>query len=297
MFVPNSLSTIQYSIVLSAFTFTVVAMLATVVFVFFVQPNVAKRYRTTLVISALIAVVAGFHYFNLRTNFIASYQLADDQYVATGQLLGSSYRYIDWLLTVPLLVTQMVLILDIPARRRRSLVARSAVAAALMIGLGYPGEISDDVLMRSLWGFASTVPFTYLLSIMWDELSDGATKQLPHIRDLYRGARLLLLASWGFYPLVYLLPIVGMQGALIAEARLFVGVQLGYTLADITAKIGFGLMLYLIAQAKTDVIEGDGTPGAFAMLDEYAWSTENWGSQPREEQPLPAQPTDRELRW
>ena len=272
-------------------------MLATVVFVFFVQPNIAKRYRTTLIISALIAVIAGFHYFNLRVNFTASYELANGEYVATGRLLGSSYRYIDWLLTVPLLVTQMVLILDVPLRRRRSLVARSAVAAALMIGPGYPGEISSDTLTRSLWGFASTIPFTYLLSIMWDELSDGATKQLPHIRDLYRGARLLLLASWGFYPMVYLLPIIGLQGSLIGRDWLFVGVQLGYTLADITAKIGFGLMLYLIAQAKTDVIEGDGTPGAFAMLDEYAWSTENWDARSRAEQPLPAQPADRELRW
>ncbi len=296
MSVPNPLSAVQYNVVLSAFTFMVAAMLTTVVLVLFVQRNVAKRYRTTLIISALVAVITGVYYFNLCANFIASYELTNDQYVATGRLLGSSYRYIDWLLTVPLLVTQMVLILDIPARRRRSLVSRSAVAAALMIALGYPGEILDDVLMRVLWGFASIVPFTYILSIMSDELSDGATKQLPRIRNLYRGARLLLLASWGFHPLVYLLPVVGMQGALIGEAKLFVGVQLGYTLADITAKVGFGLMLYLIAQAKTDLIEGDGTPGAFAMLDEYAWSTENWGIRPREEQTLLTQPADLELR-
>lgn len=66
---------------------------------------------------------------------------------------------------------------------------------------------------------------------------------------LTRNMRLLLLASWGFYPIAYLFPIIGFTGA-GAE----VAVQVGYSVADILAKPFFGLLLFAIALEKTRAI-------------------------------------------
>ena len=57
--------------------------------------------------------------------------------------------------------------------------------------------------------------------------------------------RLLLLATWGFYPLAYAAPMLGLSGA-----TALVALQVGYSLADIAAKCGYGLMVYNIARAK-----------------------------------------------
>jgi bacteriorhodopsin len=68
--------------------------------------------------------------------------------------------------------------------------------------------------------------------------------------------RLLLLLSWGVYPIAYLLPAFGITGATAT-----VGVQVGYTLADILAKPIFGLVIFAIAKAKTEAdreIENNG---------------------------------------
>jgi bacteriorhodopsin len=60
--------------------------------------------------------------------------------------------------------------------------------------------------------------------------------------------RLLLLFSWGVYPIAYLLPMVGITGTSAT-----IGVQLGYTIADVLAKPLFGLLVFAIAVTKTKI--------------------------------------------
>jgi bacteriorhodopsin len=82
--------------------------------------------------------------------------------------------------------------------------------------------------------------------VLWGELGEVLKKQTEEVRILVRNLRLLLLGTWGVYPIAYMLPFFGLTGP---EA--FVGVQLGYTLADVLAKPGFGLLIFAIAVAKT----------------------------------------------
>lgn len=89
-------------------------------------------------------------------------------------------------------------------------------------------------------------PLFYIVYVLWVELTKVLESQTPGVRVLVRS--LLLLASWRFYPIAYLLPVLGTAGS-----SAFVGVQLGYTLADIAAKPVFGLLIYAIARAKTSV--------------------------------------------
>jgi bacteriorhodopsin len=114
--------------------------------------------------------------------------------------------------------------------------------------LGYPGEVATSNSVRALWGTLSTLPFLYLLWVLWVELGQAAGRQPENVRVLLRNIRLLLLATWGFYPIVYMLPFLG-----IAGSSALVGVQIGYSIADVLAKCGYGLMIYAIARAKSEV--------------------------------------------
>ena len=123
---------------------------------------------------------------------------------------------------------------------------RLTAAAILMIVTGYPGEISDSISTRLVWGTISTIPFAYTLYVLWIELSKATERQPQAVKGLLKSLRLLLLLSWGVYPIAYLLPVLGISGASAT-----VGLQVGYTIADILAKPVFGLYIYAIAVAKT----------------------------------------------
>jgi bacteriorhodopsin len=165
--------------------------------------------------------------------------------VASGEPFNDGYRYMDWLLTVPLLVAELVAVLALPKEKSGNLTARLVIAAVLMIVLGYPGETSTDVATRAIWGFLSTLPFVYILWVLWGELNKAAGTQPPYVQILLRNTRLLLLGTWGFYPIVYLLPMAGISGS-----AALVGVQVGYSIADVLAKCGYGVMIFMIARAK-----------------------------------------------
>jgi bacteriorhodopsin len=119
-------------------------------------------------------------------------------------------------------------------------------AAAVMIALGYPGEISGDDLTRNVFGLLSTVPFLYILYVLFVELTRSLDRQPPAVRATVSRLRILLFATWGVYPIAYLLPLVGLNGA-----DAWVGKQAGYSIADILAKALYGLLIYKIARLKS----------------------------------------------
>lgn len=245
------LSLEQYSLVYNILSFTFAAMLASFVFFVLMRQQVASKYRGALVMSAIVVAVAGYHYFRILESWSAAFTLQDGVYVASGTPFNDAYRYVDWLLTVPLLVAELVAVLALARARSISLTFRLGLAAALMIALGFPGEIAADAGTRALWGTLSTIPFVYILWVLFRELGPAIQRQPGEAKVLVRNIRLLLLATWGFYPIVYLLPILGVAGPSV-----LVAVQVGYAVADVLAKCGYGLMIYAIARAKTEA-EGE----------------------------------------
>lgn len=238
------LSVTQYDIVYNLFSFTFATMFAAFIFFVLVRPQLAPQYRGAMIMSALVVAVAGYHYFRIFESWSTAYTLTGDTYIATGKPFNDAYRYIDWLLTVPLLVTELIFVIN--PRNRGRLTFTLATAAALMVILGYPGEIAADTGTRALWGFISTIPFVYIVYTLFTGLGSAMQEQTPQVRTLISNTRLLLLATWGFYPIVYLLPILGVSGA-----DALVVVQVGYCIADVAAKAGYGLMIYAIANEKS----------------------------------------------
>lgn len=242
------LSQFEYSLVYNLFSFTFAAMFAAFIFFILARQEIAPRYRGALVLSALVVGIAGYHYLRIFESWEAAFTIQNVDgvlsYIASGEPFNDAYRYIDWLLTVPLLVAELVIVIN-PKNRGR-LTFTLATAAALMIILGYPGEISSDVGTRALWGFLSTIPFVYIVWTLFTGLGDAMNEQPGQAKVLVRNTRLLLLATWGFYPIVYMLPFLNVEGS-----TALVAVQVGYCIADVAAKAGYGLMIYAIAREKS----------------------------------------------
>ena len=254
---PN-LSFGQHSLVSNMLSLAIAAMLGSFVFFTTSRGQLAPKYRPALVMSSIVVAIAGYHYFRIFHSWHDAYVLRDGAYVATGVPFNDAYRYVDWLLTVPLLVAELVAVLALDKATRGALMGRLVLAATAMIALGYPGEVAATTSTRLIWGTLSTIPFAYILYILWTQLAQAAAKNDEHVRVLLRNTQLLLLGTWGFYPIAYLMPVLGIGGA---DAK--VALQVGYSIADIAAKCGYGVMIYQIARAKM-AAEGDEQPGATA---------------------------------
>lgn len=258
------LSVLQYSVVDNIFSMTVATMGAAALFLFLSRSAVDAEYRPALMVSGLVVTIACYHYFMIRHSWQDAYALAEGgaAYTGTGAGFNDFYRYADWILTVPLLMVELVAVLRLQASKARSLLTRLVIAAALMIALGYPGEVISNPegwTARVIWGALSSIPFFYILFVLWTELTKSLETQPLAARKLIEIARLVLLITWAVYPIAYALG--GTPGALEAkaggavDASGIVYLQVGYAIADMTAKAGFGLLIYFIARAKSKGVE------------------------------------------
>jgi bacteriorhodopsin len=241
----------QYNLVSNAFSFVFAAMLAAAVFFILARSRVAPKYRVAVTVSTLVVVIAGYHYLRIFDSWAAAFDAADGAFVANGSF-NEGYRYVDWLLTVPLLLAELVLVLALAKATQVKLIVRLGIAAALMIVLGYPGEIASDAAVKWGWWIAAMIPFAYILYVLFIQLGSSITAMSPRVGGMVNAARWLLLASWAFYPVAYLLPLTGLDAATAEVAR-----QVGYSIADVVAKPVFGLVIYFIARAKSEELGYD----------------------------------------
>ena len=242
----DPLSAGQFSLVYNAFSFTLATMAAATVFLWLGRSQVAPAYKTALTLSGLVCGIAAYHYFRIFESWNEAYSLADGVVTTTSVAFNDAYRYVDWLLTVPLLLIELVLVMRLSEDETMSKSLRLGSAAALMIILGYPGEIAADNFNRAIWGTASAIPFLYIVYELFKGLGASINRQPDSVRELVKQARLLTFASWGFYPIVYMIPYTNLGGPSVVT-----GVQIGYTIADLLAKVGVGILVYLIAVRKS----------------------------------------------
>jgi bacteriorhodopsin len=194
----------------------------------------------------LVTAIAAYHYLRIFESWNAAYSLNAGIVTANGVGFNDAYRYVDWLLTVPLLLIELVLVMRLSPKKTVSRSTTLGFAAALMIILGYPGEIADNNTTRAIWGTLSAIPFVFIMWSLFAGLGKSIESQPENVRELVKKARLLTFASWGFYPIVYMIPYTSLSGGTVETA-----VQIGYTIADIVAKAGVGVLIYNIAVRKS----------------------------------------------
>jgi bacteriorhodopsin len=241
------LSQNQYNLVYNLFSFVIAAMGASLLFFLLIRNRVHPAHRLAVTLSSLVVAIALYHYLRIFGSWSDAFSFVDGVYVQDGVPFNEGYRYVDWLLTVPLLLAELVIVLKLAPSVTRSLIARLSVAAVAMILLGWPGEISDpDSTARTIWGVLSTLPFIYILYVLFVELGKSLGRQSASVRKLVDGLRYVILATWGVYPLAYIAPSVINDTATAEVVR-----QVGYSIADVLAKPMFGLLVLAIALLKS----------------------------------------------
>ncbi len=223
------------------FTFFIgyMAMFAASVFFFIERNSVNDKWKMSLLVSALITGIAAVHYYYMR-----------DYYMAHGDS-PTFFRYVDWILTVPLMCVEFYLLTKI-AGATRSLLYRLIIASVWMLIAGYIGEAfnADGSTSHSvMWGVISTLGYLYILYHAWfGEVAQLAEKSKSE--TVKKGIRTLawfVLVGWAIYPIGYMC----MPGGWLSGVMSPQDVDLWYNIADAINKIGFGLVVYNIAITET----------------------------------------------
>jgi bacteriorhodopsin len=182
-------------------------------------------------------------------NFNDAFTLANGEVIATGSYFNVAYRYAGWLLTVPLLLLELVLVMRLSKEETYSTGVKLVFASMLMVILGYLGEGSVALSQlgdRWIYWTLAMIPFLYIVYSLVKGLNSSILKQPKTVQKMVSNSRWLLIISWTFYPVIYLFPMINQETS-------YINIQVGYTIADLLSISIFGVMIYMIAQRKSDV--------------------------------------------
>jgi len=238
--------------VYNALSFGIAGMGSATIFFWLQLPNVRKNYRTALIITGLVTLIATYHYFRIFNSwndaFVVAFNPKTNGYAValSGAPFNDAYRYVDWLLTVPLLLIELILVMGLPSEETQSLAWSLGISSALMVAFGYPGEIQDSPSGRWFWWAMAMLPFTYVVYALAVGLESATQKFPDEVASLVRSARWLTIISWLTYPGVYIIKMVGLAGPVATALE-----QIGYSVADVVAKAVFGVLIWKIASTKS----------------------------------------------
>lgn len=268
----ESMTFSDFNIVYNGLSLTIAAMSAATLFFWLAKDTVAPNYRLALVISGIVTFIAAYHYWRIFGSWSDAFVIdANSNTVKASSIpFNDAYRYVDWILTVPLLLIELIVVMGLSRSATISKSIRLGLLAALMVGLGYPGEIAGDIGSRLLWGGLSMIPFLMIIFELVFGLRASISNQPESARGLVKVAIFVTIASWTFYPVVFFAPLLlGAENTSFAtmSGQAVTIVQLGYTLADIIAKAGFGILIYLIAAAKSEDWRAKRDTGYASQID------------------------------
>ncbi len=238
----------DYNIIFNFFSFTVAVMFAATLFFWLNLRTISPTYHMAVVITGLVTLIAAYHYWQIFHSFSDAFTVDGDVARATGKQFNEAYRYVDWLLTVPLLMVELILVMKLSREETSRRAVNLGLAAAVMIALGYPGEVSGNMDDRMLWWVLSMIPFVYIVYQLFFGLRASIDQQPGEAKGLVRGACYMTIVAWLFYPIVYILPVLGLS----TEGAASVPLQIGYSIADIVAKAVFGVLIFNIARRKSE---------------------------------------------
>ena len=168
---------------------------------------------------------------------------------AAGAQFTNGFRYLNWLIDVPLLLIQMLFVLALTAAKRWKYGVQFVVSGALMIILGYIGQFYEVTSAKALiiWGILSTVFFIHILVLMYkiifegikdNTMPAGAKRIMKHIWCLF-------VVMWLLYPIAYAMPLLSWTSDAVVLRQVL------FTIADIGSKVIYGILLLQVAIARS----------------------------------------------
>lgn len=212
------------------------SLIAATVFFFLERDRVSAKWKTSLSVSGLVTLVAAVHYFYMREVWIN---------------IGSTptvFRYIDWLITVPLLMIEFYLILSAITKVPAGVFWRLMVGTLIMLVGGYLGEAGYmAVLPAFIVGMAGWAFIIYEI-YLGEAGKINAASAPPAVQSAFKAMRLIVVFGWSVYPLGYYFGYLTGAGPEQSANAL----NVIYNLADFLNKIAFGLIIWSVAVSQSE---------------------------------------------
>ena len=212
------------------------ALIAATVFFFLERDRVSPKWKTSLTVSGLVTLVAAVHYFYMR-----------DVWVATGST-PTVFRYIDWLITVPLLMIEFYLILAAITKVQGGVFWRLMIGTLVMLIGGYLGEAGYLAVWPAfIIGMAGWAFILYEI-FLGQAGKISATNAPPAVQSAFSTMRLIVTFGWAIYPLGYFFGYLTGSGPAESANAL----NIIYNAADVLNKIAFGLIIWSVAVSESE---------------------------------------------
>jgi bacteriorhodopsin len=212
------------------------ALVAATAFFFLERDRVSPKWKTSLTVSGLVTLVAAVHYFYMR-----------EVWVTTGST-PTVYRYIDWLITVPLLMTEFYLILSAIAKVAGGVFWRLMIGTLVMLVGGYLGEAGYVAVLPAF--IIGMVGWAFILyEIFAGEASKISATNAPRsVQSAFSTMRWIVTIGWAIYPLGYYFGYLTGHSPADSAGTL----NVIYNLADVLNKIAFGLIIWSVAVSESE---------------------------------------------
>ena len=256
-YVGNSTGFTEMAYQMSAHVLTVgyAVMLAALFYFVLTLKTVSPKYRISSVLSVVVMVSAFLLLFVQAQNWTSAFvfDAASQKYIlgSSTDLFNNGYRYLNWLIDVPMLLFQILFVVTLTKSDFSKTRNGFFFSGTMMIVTGYVGqfyEVTNPTLFF-VWGFISTVFFVHILILMKRVITEGK-EGAPASAQRYLGMIwTLFFISWMLYPGAYLMPYLfsfGLEPALSETA--VVARHITYTVADVSSKVIYGILLTLAAQ-------------------------------------------------
>jgi len=244
-------SPVQWQLVAHVLVLGFAAQAAGFVYFITTMKEISPKYRTASILGSIVMVSAFLLLYAQSQSWQTSFLYQEGVFVLGEGIFSNGFRYLNWLIDVPLLLLQLVIILGLAAAAARRLGTLFVGSGVAMIALGYVGQFYETSNLTNLWiwGAASTVFYLILLYLAWKEIG----KALPRMPESAAGTlkliRWIFVVFWTFYPIAYIIP------AVLPTADGVVIRQFVFTIADIVAKVIYGV---LITKVAVDLSKAEG---------------------------------------
>ena len=243
------LSVQSFQLVEHVLTLGYAAMAASLLYFILTIRTTAPKYRPSSVLSDVVMVSALLLLMEQQDSWVAAFTASGDGMMTLTGNFSNGFRYLNWLIDVPMLLIQILFIVGVTGAAFKKYVAQFAGAGMLMVLTGYIGQFSEpleysgqggNVAMWLLWGVVSTVFYAFVLILITRVIKEGKknlakSKALP----LFSVLLPLFYVSWTLYPLAYIMPVLPFEFGIVAQ-------QVIYTIADVASKVIYGVILTLV---------------------------------------------------
>lgn len=245
---------VQWVVITAVLTFGVAAMAAGLVYFLSTNNRVAPKYRLSSTLSAVVMVSAFLELGILLINWRTAFSFNGLLWVSGASTFTNAFRYMNWSIDVPVLLTQILVVFGFTGKQFTGPWVKFVLAGLLMIWTGFIGQFYESagvvyenvtLLPFWIWGIISTLFFIYILYLVPKVISRGNRYLRDDAAGMMKNVRNLLIVSWWLYVVAYLMPVISFT-AWGVVARTII-----YTVADVTSKVIYGVMLGRVARLRS----------------------------------------------